>query len=137
MHSLPNQSSIRRFRFAAVLLLLRWLLFYSSLGMLAYSIAIERRDLACVAMGLFGIALFIWVSHWVISRRARCPLCFVPSFSHQLYARSNKAKHFLGSYSLFVAICVIFKGRFRCPYCGEPTALEVRQRNARFSRAPF
>ena len=29
---------------------------------------------------------------------------------------------------LRVALAILFKGSFRCPYCNEPTAMEVRDR---------
>ena len=128
MHSLPNQHTVRRFRFAALLLLLKWVFFTSFLGVFGYSLMMERRDLIYIAMGLMGLALLVSISHWIVGARTRCPLCLVPSFSHQQCSKSRKARHFMGSYRLIVALAVIFKGYFHCPYCGEPTAIEVRSR---------
>jgi hypothetical protein len=129
MHSLPNQNTVRRFRFAAFLLLLKWMFLTGFLGLFGYSMWMERSDLTWYAMGLLGLGVVVSLAHWMIGARARCPLCFVPSFSHQQCSKHRKAPHFLGSYRLFVALAVIFKGYFRCPYCGEPTAMEVRTRS--------
>ena len=129
MHGLSNHHMVRRFRFAALLLLLKWLLMSGFPGLLGYSMWAERRDLTWYALGLLGIGVVVSLAHWIIAARARCPLCLVPSFSHQQCSKHRKALHFLGSYRLFVALAVIFKGYFRCPYCGEPTAMEVRSRN--------
>jgi len=131
MHSLPNKSVVRRFRIAALLLLLKWVFVAGFLGLFGYAAWMERRDLAYLAIALLGPALLVSLGHWAAAVRTRCPLCFVPSFSHQQCAKHRRAMHFLGSYRLFVALAVIFKGYFRCPYCGEPTAMEVRQRNVR------
>lgn len=129
MHSLPNQNAVRRFRLAAVLLLMKWMLFAGAAGLCAYSMLMERRDLIYLGIGLMLLAVIISLAHWLVGARARCPLCLVPSFSHQQCAKNRKAMHFLGSYRLFVSLAVIFKGSFRCPYCGEPTAITVRQRS--------
>lgn len=128
MHSLPNQSTVRRFRFAAFLLLLKWVFLIVSLAVLGYSMVVERRDLSYVGIGMMGLTVVVSISHWIVAARARCPLCLVPSFSHQQCSKNRKARHLFGSYRLFVALAVIFRGYFHCPYCGEPTSIEVRQR---------
>ena len=129
MHSLPNSSAVRRFRFAALLLLVKWLLVIVSVVFVGYLVIAERKDLSYIVINLMGITLLISVSHWVVSLRARCPLCLVPSFSHQQCSKSRDVRNLLGNYRLFVALDVLCKGSFRCPYCGESTAIRVRQRN--------
>lgn len=137
MHKLPNQTSVVRFRFAAILLVAKWLLFSSTLIILGYSVLTDARELAYLAMGLFAVAMTVWFTHSVISQRTKCPLCLAPSFSHQLHAKSKRATHFLGSYPLLVALSVVFRGSFRCPYCGEPTALKARQRGQSLDKCRF
>lgn len=127
MHALPNARTVRRFQIAALLLLLKWLLVIVFVALFGYSLMWEKRELTCLALYLMGLCLLVSVSHWVISARARCPWCLVPSFSHQQCSKYRKARHFLGSYRLFVTLGVIFRGWFRCPYCGEPTAVAVRK----------
>lgn len=131
MHSLPNKSVVRRFRLAAWMLLLKWVFVTGFLGLFGYAMWMDRMDLRYPALGLLIPALISSLFHWVLAIRTRCPLCFVPSFSHQQCAKHRKALHFFGSYRLFVALGVVFKGWFRCPYCGEPTAMQVRRRHPR------
>ncbi len=131
MHSLPNKSVVRRYRLAAWLLLLKWVFVAGFLGLFGYAMWMDRTDLAYPAIALLVPALLSGLCHWALSLRTRCPLCFVPSFSHQQCAKHRKATHFFGSYRLLVAMAVIFKGWFRCPYCGESTAMQVRRRHSR------
>lgn len=131
MHRLPTQGIVRRYRVAALLILLKWLLITGSLPLLAYAKLIERRDLGYCAIAGLILAGLLSLGHWMVGIRARCPLCFVPSFSHQQQAKNWKALHFLGSYRLFVALGVIFKGYFHCPYCGEETAMLAREHRRR------
>jgi hypothetical protein len=128
MHSLPNQSVVRRFRLAAVLLLLKWIFLTAALAVFGYSMILDKREMMLIGIISMAVGVFVSLAHWTVAGRARCPLCFVPSFSHQQCAKSRKALHFLGSYRLIVSLAVLFKGRYRCPYCGEPTAIAVNQR---------
>ena len=128
MHRLPSQSSVIRFRLAAVLLLVKWAVFVAALGLLGYSILLHETQLTYVGLGLLGMALLAALVQWIVAARARCPLCLVPSFSSKQCSKNRKARHVIGSYRLYVALAVIFRGYFHCPYCGEPTSIEVRQR---------
>lgn len=132
MHNLPSKSMVRRFRLAAWLLLLKWFLVLLFLAWFGYAMWREKMDHAYWAIGLaVPAAMLTALAHWIIAMRARCPLCFVPSFSHQQCSKHRKATHFLGSYRLLVALAVALRGWFRCPYCGEPTAMKVRRRSSR------
>ena len=59
----------------------------------------------------------------------RCPLCLNPVWVGRKCQKHSKVKPALGmSYRLGIATAVIFKGYYRCPYCGEPfNAREIRQ----------
>jgi hypothetical protein len=39
-----------------------------------------------------------------------------------------KARSVMGSHRLRVALAILFKNRFRCPYCNESTEMEIRER---------
>jgi len=84
-------------------------------------------------MGPFDKQLAYWgvagVVAWVISVSAfffrgsslKCPLCMSPVWGKRMCQKHSKAKRALGvSYRLGIATSVIFKNRYRCPYCGEP-----------------
>jgi hypothetical protein len=65
---------------------------------------------------------------WLIAARANCPLCLTPVLTAKDCAKHRNARSFLGSHRLRVALEILFRNCFRCPYCGESTALEVRTR---------
>jgi hypothetical protein len=127
MHCLPSQTAVKRYRAAAFLILLKWLLVPGSLGLFVYALLLSRRDLGNLAIGLFGLTGIVAISHLILGAAARCPLCLVSSFSHLQLSKSARAKHFLGSYRFFVALGVLFKGCFHCPYCGGNVATKVRK----------
>lgn len=130
MHRLPNTHSVNRFRFAAFLLLVKWLLVFASAGLLGYSLWAGNRQLTLLAMVLLGLAVLTMFLQWLVAARARCPLCIGHPLAHKACATHRHTRRFCGSYRVYVAICVIFRGCFRCPFCGEPTAVEVRQRRS-------
>lgn len=127
MYCLPNQSMVRRYRFTSFLILLKWLLFTVSVPLLGYAVLVGRRDFANIAIVLMGVAVLASIGHWLVGLHARCPMCFVSPFSHRQHSKSWKASHFLGSYRVFVAGSVLFRGFFHCPYCGEKTAVKPRK----------
>ena len=44
MHCLPNQTTVKRYRPAALLILLKWLLITGSLPLFGYALLVDRRD---------------------------------------------------------------------------------------------
>jgi hypothetical protein len=129
MHRLPNQSTIIRFRLASLLLVLKYVgppvLIYFMVSSL---IKDDPKELIVAAS--IGLALFLAVPlRWIIAERTRCPLCLTPVLGNKGCSKHRHAKTFLGSYRLRVALAVIFKKSFRCPYCNEPSILKVRIRH--------
>jgi hypothetical protein len=128
MHRLPRQYSVIRFRIAALLLLVKWVVIVGSSGSLAYALFMANRDLTHLAIILLGLVVPIALLQWLVANRARCPLCIGLPLAHMACATHRGTRRIFGSYRLRVAISVIFQGWFRCPYCGESVAIEVRSR---------
>jgi hypothetical protein len=128
MHQLPTRSIIRRYRFTALCVVLKWILVAGSALTLIYAVLTDRKDIALISIGMMLGAGFATIGHLIAGMKARCPLCFVPSFSHQQQSKNSRAMHFLGSYRVFVALSVLLRGWFHCPYCGEKTAMKARER---------
>ena len=63
-----------------------------------------------------------------LAAKTRCPLCLTPVLATKGCSKHRNARTLLGSHRLRVAMSVLFKGRFYCPYCHEPSVLEVRQK---------
>lgn len=131
MHRLPSQSAVVRFRVTAYLLVIATLLIFGSLAFLGYSLFLNQRDHLILASSLIGAGVIIMIIHWISAARARCPLCLTPSLAKKSCSKNRGAQRFLGSYRLKVATSIILTNSFRCPYCNEPTVLEVRQRKMR------
>lgn len=131
MHRLSNEGSVFRFRVAAVLLLVKWLLVPASLASLLYTILLDHRELILVSLGVIGLTVVVAILQWVVSARCRCPLCIGLPLSRTATVKNRNAQRLLGSHRLRVAHSIFLKGYFRCPYCNEPTAMEVRDRHHR------
>jgi hypothetical protein len=129
MHRLPSSSAIRRIRLAALLLGARYLISPAAAAVLAYSFVIESRKLAGIGISMFMLAGLVVLLQWFIAARATCPLCLAPVLGSKKCAKHRDARTFLGSHRLRVALAVLCLNRFHCPFCGEPTAMEVRPRN--------
>lgn len=128
MHRLRSKSSIYRFRLAALLLCVKCVLVPASLAMLGYSLFTHSNQLALISMGLVLVAALLAILQWIAAARTGCPLCSTPVLAKKRCMKHRHARSFLGSYRLRVAISILFKNTFRCPYCHEPTVLEVRER---------
>ncbi|GAA5118350.1 hypothetical protein JIN84_16130 [Luteolibacter yonseiensis] len=131
MHRFQTKSAIIRLRFAAFFLGLLWILIPAAGGILVYSLVENDKTLTLVAMGVALAAICVMIIQWILAARTRCPLCLTPVLAVKRCSKHRNAKRLLGSYRLRAALMILFKGRFHCPYCNEPSVLEVRERHAR------
>ena len=128
MHRLRSRSAVVRFRIAALLLCARFVLYPATAGLLAYSLIITNRHLMMLAIGLAGLAVMTVLLQWIVAQRTNCPLCITPVLANRQCSKNRRARTFMGSHRLRVALAILFRNSFRCPYCNEPTVLEVRNR---------
>lgn len=127
MHRLRTYTSVIRFRTAAFFWLLGGVLLLAAFGMMGWGVLKDDRQWfhfgALTLVALIPVILIQWIS----SMRAYCPLCLVPSMARKSCQKNRKARKLLGSYRTRVAFSVIFRGTFICPYCAEPTCVQVRE----------
>lgn len=128
MHRFSSQSAIVRLKLASLLLCLKYFLALGAGGILLYSIAKNDLLLTWIAIGCGVLTLLVVIIQWLLAAKTRCPLCLTPVLATKGCSKHRNAKTLLGSYRLRVALNVLLKGRFYCPYCNEPSALEVRQK---------
>jgi hypothetical protein len=102
-----------------------------ALGFLCYGFVSGEHIWMLWAGATVVAGLLCMFSAFIMSNRLRCPLCMVPPLQNRRCAKHNNVPTTLGSHRLRVALSILFIGSFRCPYCGEPTAMEVRQRGKR------
>lgn len=97
-------------------------------GILIYSLIIHDKALTVLGIGLTAITMAMVVLQWIVSARTSCPLCMTPVLGQKRCMKHRHARTFMGSHRLRVALAILIKKSFRCPYCNEPTAMEVRNR---------
>lgn len=128
MHRLPSRAALIRFRISAWFFILGFLLLISGIGYLGWSVFIAHNMHIIIASSIIGGGVACMIIQWISASRARCPLCLTPSMARKNCSKNRNAKRLLGSYRMKVATSIILHNNFRCPYCNEPTVLEVRQR---------
>lgn len=131
MHKFPSTYAIRRIRLAALLLGAKCLLFPAALGVLIYAVAIENQQLTYYGLGLLILTGITVIFQWHLASRANCPLCQTPVLADKGCVKHRNAKPLFGSHRLRVALSVLFLNQFRCPYCGEPSVMQVRDSRRR------
>ncbi len=119
---------MRRYRFASLLLVLVGFSLPATLGLLGYGLYEKRHDFLYYGLGSAGLGLVLMMWFSILSNRLRCPLCMVQPLSGRGCAKHRDAGRLMGSYRLMVATSILVRDHYRCPYCGEPTAMEVRSR---------
>lgn len=136
MHRLRSKSAVFRLRIAALLLCAKCILVPITGGLLLYAIAISNVELISISLGMIGICIVVILLQWMIAQRTNCPLCRTPVLAKKKCAKHRHARKLLGSHRLQTALSILFTNSFHCPYCNEPTALEVRdpQQRSRHSK---
>ncbi len=128
MHRLSSYQVLRRFRIVSLLLLLMFLSLPVAFGLLGYGVFSKDIELMRLAAMVLGLGIFLKMMIYIMSGRLKCPLCLGAPFRNLGCTRHKTAEKLLGSYQAEVAISVLFRDKFRCPYCGERTVMQVRER---------
>ena len=131
MHRFSSIHALRRFRLAMLLLLAKYLVTPVAAGVLVYALVMQQQDLLIIGAWLAGAAVLAAILQWIFANRANCPLCLTSVLASRGCMKHRNSRKLFGSYRLRVALSAFFRGYFRCPYCNEPTSLEVRDRNKR------
>lgn len=129
MHRFRSKAVLLRFQITALLLCIKWLLIPATLALLLYSFLVADHDLTNIALLLGALVISITILQRLLAAKARCPLCMTEVLSVKGCAKHRGARKILGSYRLRVALGILFKDSFLCPFCHEPTAMEVRDRH--------
>lgn len=127
MHHPRSTSEVLRFRFSAVALLGTYLLALLITGLFGHSILTYNFNSSVIGLALAFLFLVLLGIQWSVASHTGCPLCRTPVLAPKSCIKHRRARTFLGSHRLRVAIAVLFKNQFRCPYCNEPTELEVKE----------
>lgn len=121
-------TDVNRFRLAAFLLVGNFILAFIAAGFLIRSVMVFDQRLTLIGLGYLALVLAMVVAQWIVASGAGCPLCRTSVLAPKLCTKHRRARSLLGSYRLRVATSILFANHFRCPYCDEPTGMEVRGR---------
>jgi hypothetical protein len=96
---------------------------------MARSVWQHHWDDLVYALVILGAGFLLFIGQWITASRARCPLCTIPPLLRKGCQKNRQSKRVFGSYRMRVAMTVLLRGSFQCPYCGESTKLRVRDRS--------
>ncbi len=126
MHHLRSASVVHHFRIAAFLWFVICMLVPVSVGLLVQSVWFENFQLTMAGSGVAMLSLLLVIPLWAEGSNTNCPLCWTPVLTPKACSKHRDARKLMGSHRLRVALAILFKNQFRCPYCNESTALELR-----------
>lgn len=115
MHRLSSKSSVYRFRVSAFLLCLRYVLVFSTGGVIFYSILIADRNLTLIGIGLGAITCFSVIIQWMLAAKTRCPLCLTPVLSTKKMFNTSERPDLDGKPPPSCRVTHSFPGKFRLP----------------------
>jgi hypothetical protein len=117
-----------RIRLAALMFVLKFLVLAGSMAVMAYAGLMNERNLAIGGAFGFLAGILIILFSWMLASRANCPLCMMPVLVNKRCSKHGKAKTVFGSHRLRVALSILGRNTFDCPYCMESTAVRTRSR---------
>lgn len=126
MHHLHSARSILFFRMTALLLLAKGLVGMIGVGLLMFSVSTYDFHFSRIGALVLGLGVVLAVFQWLTAISAWCPLCVAKVMTRNYCAKHRRALRILGSHRLPVAVSILCKGRFSCPYCHEVTELKLR-----------
>lgn len=127
VHHPRSLSEVTRFRSAAAILIAGHVLAISIGGLMIHSMLTDNLHLMKAGSWFVIPAFILPVFQWIVASGAGCPLCRTPVLAPRSCMKHRRARTVFGSHRLRVALAVLLKNRFRCPYCNESTTLELRK----------
>lgn len=127
MHRFRSGTTIRRMRLTAFVVLATTLLVPVSGLLLFVSYVLNRHELLVAGLYVMSLTVFMLILRWAFTLRTRCPLCMARVMAKNPYSSHRRAKMIFGSHRLRVALSVLLRNGFTCPYCNERAHLKLRE----------
>ena len=123
-----NRKSLTALRAAAAFFLFQRLLGLLFIILVACGAAALRMDV--IHAGLMAACLWfgLRIAQFLMFTPCRCPLCLGAVFARSRCLPHRTASRLLGSHRLASSLGIIFKGRFKCTYCGTRLSMLVADR---------
>jgi hypothetical protein len=131
MHRLSSHHLLKRFRITSLFLVLTFLSLPVAIGFLSYGLLEKDAGWMQVAGYVLAAGLVLKVLSHIVGGRLKCPLCMGTPLRNLGCSKHKSAQTLFGSHKLDVAVSILFQDKFRCPYCGETTGMQVRERRVR------
>lgn len=133
MHHQRSSYALKLLKMGAVHFMLNLLLGCAALSTIGYYFYQNDQTGVYMGLGMIVVWLLSMLAFAIRGAALKCSLCMSPIWSGRKCQKHSKVKPALGvSYRLGVAMGVLFKGSYRCPYCGEPfSARKARGRERR------
>ena len=128
MHQQRSKSTLNGLQLRAYLFLISITFITTSLLLLVVYLIILSELLIVYTTILFTIGISSAALSVILSFSWKCPLCIGAVWKKMACRRNKNAIKALGiSYRLGVALAVVFRRPYRCPYCGEKfSSVKVR-----------
>jgi predicted RNA-binding Zn-ribbon protein involved in translation (DUF1610 family) len=110
---------LRRLRFSSLILVLTPFFLLGLIGYVAWGLFHSDKEALNLSLTLIAVIPAILVLLALTGFSLRCPLCRATLMRRASCSLNPKAQRTLGSLRLRVATGTLFRGQFRCPYCGE------------------
>ena len=123
-----NRKSLIAIRAAAVFFLFQRLLGVLFIALVAYGAAVFRMDVINGGLMAGGLWVGLRIAQFLMFTPCRCPLCLGSVFARSRCLPHRKATRLLGSHRLATSLGILFKGRFKCVYCGTRLTMVVADR---------
>ncbi len=126
MHHPRHSRIIRNFRLAACLLILKRLVLIAVIPCCVAGILAHRHAWVLTGLSLILLGIILGVLQRIFAASAKCPLCMMPPLGRSGCVKHRRVRSLFGSKRSLVAISILFRGWFRCPYCNEPTEMSLK-----------
>jgi len=126
MHHIQKSYRAKSYRKASYSFILAYVLLMITVGYTIFTFFKSSDNNLMILGSLLGTTLFFWALAMIASGSCRCQLCQTSNMRSLRCSRHRNSKKLLGSHRLRTSTSIIFKGSFRCTYCGEPFSLSPK-----------
>lgn len=125
MHYQRSVKAQRALKIGACHFLFNILLAITALGGVVYGAYTIDQQTVYIGVALSVAWILSVVLFFAKGGGLKCSLCMNPVWGGKKCQKHSKVKPALGlSYRLGTACSIAFKGKYRCPYCGEPFSVQ-------------
>lgn len=123
-----HRKSLIALRAAAAFFLLQRLLGLLFMVLVVCGAADFRMDMIVAGLMTGSLWIGLRIAQFLMFTPCRCPLCLGAVFARSRCLPHRRASRLLGSHRLASSLGILFKGRFKCTYCGTRLSMVAADR---------